>query len=212
MNRPRILIGIDLEELNLQAGKGRELSLEERLEISREGLERTLMILDRYQLRVTFFITAAWAQRYPALVHKLTHRHEVAAYGLVNKNTLEQITGSRIYGCRMPFALKPDYSALEAAGYLYHSGGQSVKPMTIEGGIYEIYAESLRPLWSTKRFLARQAVISLRFYSRELSTHPISRAENPRLAARLDRVLSYLNPKAQFMPHIEWLQEQLSDE
>lgn len=209
---PSILIGIDLEELYLQAGKGRELSLEKRLEISREGLERALMILDRYQLRATFFITAAWAQQYPELVRALTRRHEVAAYGLVDKNTLEQITGSRIYGCRMPIATKPDYSALKAMGYLYHSGGQSVKPMTIEGGIYEIYAESLRPLWSTKLFLARQAVISLRFSSWELSAHPISRAANPRLAARVDRVLSYLSLKGQFMPHIEWLQEQLSNE
>ncbi|SFW56560.1 polysaccharide deacetylase family protein [Chitinophaga sancti] len=212
MNKARILIGIDLEELSLQAGKGQEPGREERLQVSREGLDKALTILDRYQLRGTFFITAAWAQAYPEMVRQLARRHEIAAFGNIERNTLEQVIAKRIYGCRMPVGTKPDYSALKAAGYLYHSGGQQVKPMTIEGGIYEIYAGSVRPLWVTKFFLGRAPVISLHFSSRELGTQSISRAGNPGLAARLDSVLSYLSRKGQFMPHIEWLQEQLSDD
>lgn len=208
MNTPRILISIDLEELNLQAGKGRELSLEERLQMSRQGLDKALIILDRYQVRATFFMTATWAQTYPEVVRELTRRHEVAAYGCIEKIILEQIVGSRIYGCRMPVGTKPDYSLLKEAGYLYHSGGQLAKPMTIEGEIYAIYAESVRSLWRMKLFSGRQPVISLRFSSWELPLHAIGSG----LEVRLGSILKYLQRKGQFMPHIEWLQEQLSND
>jgi hypothetical protein len=211
MKIPRILISIDLEELNLQAGNNRELSQEERLQQSRDGLKKTLTLLDKHQVRATFFMTAAWAQTYPEVVQQLIRRHEVAAYGIMEKKTIEQIAGSRIYGCRMPMGTKPDYRALKATGYLYHSAGQQVRPLTVKGDLYEIYAEDLRPLWVTKFFSGRQEVISLRFNSRDLGVHPTSRAGSPRLAARLDRVLAYLKGKGQFMPHIEWLQEQLTD-
>jgi|GEM_PF-3370017 len=212
MNTPRILISIDLEELHLQPGNNRELSQEERLQLSRDGFENTLTLLDRYQVRATFFMTAVWAQAYPEVVQQLTRRHEVAAYGRMEKKTIEQVTGSRIYGCRMPVGVKPDYRALQAAGYLYHSGGQHIRPMTLEGDLCEIYADHVRPLWITKLFLGCQEVIALRFNSRELGTRPNSRAGSPRLAVRLDRVLAYLQRKGQFMSHIEWLQEQLTDE
>lgn len=204
MNTPRILISIDLGELELPANK--------RQQVSSDGLEKTFTLLDKHQVRATFFITTAWAQAHPVVLRQLARKHEVASYGSLNKDVLEQIIGSRIYGCRMGVSTKPDYSALKAAGYLYHSGGQQVRPMTVEGGCYEIYAEAVRPLWITTLFAGRQPVISLRFSSRELSEHPISRATSPRLAERLDRVLAYLHRKGQFIPHIEWLQEQLTDE
>ncbi|WP_343668344.1 polysaccharide deacetylase family protein [Chitinophaga sp.] len=220
---PRILISIDLEELNLPAKNGAEMSLEERQQISLDGLEKTIALLNRHQVRATFFITASWAQAYPEVVRQLARKHEVASHGYTHdhfsiedlrqsKDVLEQIIGSRLYGCRMPAGRKPDYSALKAAGYLYHSGDQQVRPMSIEADCYGIYAASIRPLWITKLFLGRQPVISLHFRSWELSAHPISRAANPRLAERLDSVLGYLQRKGLFMPHIEWLQEQLTDE
>ncbi|OMP80601.1 polysaccharide deacetylase family protein [[Flexibacter] sp. ATCC 35208] len=213
MNTPRILISIDLEELKLSANNnnGQEMSLEERQQISLDGLGKTITLLDKYQVRATFFITASWAQAYPEVVRQLALKHEVASHGALDKEVLEQIIGDRLYGCRMGASIKPDYSSLRAAGYLYHSGGQQVRPMTIEGDCYEIYAESVRPLWITKLFLGRQPVISLHFRSWELSVHPISRATGPRLADRLDSVLGYLQRKGQFIPHIEWLQEQLTD-
>lgn len=204
MNTPRILISIDLEVLHLQTGKDRELSLEERHQVFRKELDNTFAILDRYQVRATFFVTATWAHAYPDFVRRLSRRHEVAAYGFMEKNVLEQVIGSRIYGCRMPAGIRPDYGALKAAGYLYHAGGQQLKPMTIEGGIYEIYAEGIRSLWHTKLFLGRQAFISLRFSVQEFV--------GAKFPLRLSKVLQYLQRKGKFMPHIEWLQEQLSDE
>lgn len=204
MNTPRILISIDLEELHLHTGKGRELGLEERLQIFRKELDNTIIILDRYQVRATFFVTATWAQAFPDFVRQLSRRHEVAAYGFMEKRVLEQVTGSRIYGCRMPAGIRPDYGALKAAGYLYHAGGQQLRPMTIEGGIYEIYAGRIHSLWHMKLFSGRQAVISLRFSVQEFG--------GAKFPLRLSKVLEYLQRKGQFMPHIEWLQEQLSDE
>jgi hypothetical protein len=204
MNMPRILISIDLEELHLQTGKGRALSLEERLQMSRKELENIITLLDRYQVRATFFVTAAWAQADPELLRQVSRKHEVAAYGCMEKKVLEQVIGRRIYGCRMPVGIRPDYGVLKAVGYLYHSGGQRLRPMTIEGGMYEIYAGRIRSLWRTKLFLGRQGVVSLRF-----SVHEFLGTAFP---LRVGKVLEYLQRKGQFMPHIEWLQEQLSDE
>lgn len=212
MNTSRILISIDLEELHLQAGNNRKAGLEEGLQISQYGLGKVLTLLDRYQVRATFFMTAVWAKTYPIVARELASRHEVGAYGCVEKHIIEQLTGSRVYGCRMEPGTKPDYKALKTAGYVYHSGGQGVRPMTIADGLYEIYAERVRPLWITRLLTGGRKVIALRFNSGELGVHPTSLVGNPRLEARLDSVLVYLQRKGLFMPHIEWLQEQLSDE
>lgn len=211
MNTPRILISIDLEELHVQAGTSQQPGLEEGLRQAREGLEKTLTLLGRYQVRATFFMKPTWAQAYPLIVRQVARVHEVGAYGCMEKSIIEQISGSRVYGCRMPAGTTPDYRALKAAGYLYHAGGQQVRPMTIMDELYEIYAEKIRPLWITRLLTGGREVISLRFNSSELAVPPTSRVLNPRLEERLDSVLAYLQRKGQFMPHIEWLQEQLTD-
>lgn len=137
----KILISVDVEEFDIPEEFGQQVPLQEKLQVSRQGLETTLELFEKYNVRATFFITAYWAQHYPELVRKLAARHEIASHAYYHSSfsendlessrlALQEISGQPVRGFRMP-RLKPvNLEVLQQAGYLYDA---SVNPTWLPG-------------------------------------------------------------------------------
>ncbi|HVI48161.1 MAG TPA: polysaccharide deacetylase family protein [Chitinophaga sp.] len=137
----RILISVDVEEFDIPEEFGQQVPLQEKLEISRKGLQATLDLFEKYQVRATFFITAYWAQHYPELIRKMAAQHEIASHAYYHSSftdadlegsrlALQEISGQQIRGFRMPRLRKVNMTALRDAGYIYDA---SVNPTWLPG-------------------------------------------------------------------------------
>jgi len=137
----RILISVDVEEFDIPEEFGQQVSLQEKLEISRSGLQATLTLFEKYNVRATFFVTAYWAQHYPELVRQVAAKHEIASHAYYHSSfndadlegsriALQEISGQTVHGFRMPRLRKVNMQALKDAGYLYDA---SVNPTWLPG-------------------------------------------------------------------------------
>jgi hypothetical protein len=137
----KLLISVDVEEFDIPEEFGQQVPLQEKLEVSRRGLQHTLVLFKQYNVRATFFITAYWAQHYPELVRQMAAEHEIASHAYYHssfkeadlessKLTLQEISGQQVQGFRMPRLRKVNMAALKAAGYSYDA---SVNPTWMPG-------------------------------------------------------------------------------
>lgn len=137
----RILISVDVEEFDIPEEFGQQVTLQEKLEVSRKGLQATLALFDKYNVRATFFVTAYWAQHYPELIRQMAAKHEIASHAYYHSSfteadlegsrlALQEISGQPVQGFRMPRLRKVNMEALKAAGYLYDA---SVNPTWLPG-------------------------------------------------------------------------------
>ncbi|MBC9934669.1 polysaccharide deacetylase family protein [Chitinophaga qingshengii] len=137
----RILISVDVEEFDIPEEFGRQVPLQEKLEISRKGLQTTLDLFDQYNVRATFFVTAYWAQHYPELIRQVAAKHEIASHAYYHSSfsdadlegsrlALQEISGQQVRGFRMPRLRKVNMKALKDAGYLYDA---SLNPTWLPG-------------------------------------------------------------------------------
>jgi len=109
------------------------------------NVDRILAMLDRHQIRATFFALGWIAQRYPSLIRRIAQQgHEVASHGYGHqrvgdlgpeafgedviraKATLEDVTGVEVIGYRAPsFSIDARslwaFDRLVGAGYRYSS-------------------------------------------------------------------------------------------
>lgn len=134
-----ILLTIDLEEFDLPLEHGIFLPPDKQTEISTCGLERVNSLLNEFNIRITYFITARYALANEAVIKKIGLKHEIASHGcnhtvfevedpLKSKRVLESISGQTISGFRMPRMTKTDLKIIKSAGYAYDS---SVNPTYI---------------------------------------------------------------------------------
>ncbi|MGF6927562.1 hypothetical protein QFZ48_003062 [Chitinophaga sp. W2I13] len=139
--RNRILISVDVEEFDIPEEFGQQVTLQEKLEVSRSGLQATLALFDKYNVRATFFVTAYWAQHYPELIRQMAVKHEIASHAYYHSSfteadlessrlALQEISSQPVQGFRMPRLRKVNMQALKAAGYLYDA---SVNPTWLPG-------------------------------------------------------------------------------
>ncbi len=138
----KILLSFDIEEFDLPREHGGEVSLEEGLKVSEEGLKRIIKVLDRNKVKATFFVTGNFAKGRPELVLKLLKKgHEVACHGVdhfkpkksdikESKKIVEKVINKKVYGYRQPRMGKINYDGLEKSGFFYDS---SVNPAFIPG-------------------------------------------------------------------------------
>ena len=142
MQKNKILLSFDLEEFDFPREKGFKISLEEGVKISSVGAEKILKILEKHNIKATFFTTGNFAQENKKLVKKIANLgHEISAHGVNHfepritdpKNSkiiLEKIIGKKISGYRQPRMFKIDPFKLEKAGFKYDS---SLNPAFIPG-------------------------------------------------------------------------------
>ncbi|MBU0757071.1 MAG: polysaccharide deacetylase family protein, partial [Nanoarchaeota archaeon] len=177
-----IHITIDCEELNLDELHGKSSSFNSDTYHSRKGNERLLQLLDRYNVKCTFFVTGRFAQREKDQVRKIVREgHEIAGHGFCHfyrghgvldleqdisecRQVLSSCIKQKILGFRAP---QMQYSKhliqlLDKHGFLYDS---SLHPAFLPG--YYINSNMsrspFRPIADSKVIEFPVAVDRLRF-------------------------------------------------
>lgn len=137
-----ILLSFDIEEFDLPTESGQYISMEQQIAVSEEGTRKILDLLQRNDIKATFFCTAQFAVNAPDIVKEISERgHEIASHGyyhssfdnkdlLTSKNKLEEISGQTIDGFRMARMMYVDEKEIAQAGYKYNS---SINPTFIPG-------------------------------------------------------------------------------
>ncbi len=137
-----VLLSYDVEEFDMPFEYKGSLPFDEQVRITTTGLQKLLLLLDKYNLKVTFYCTATYALAKQELIRHLSASgHEIASHAYYHsafnvedlrrsKDVLEKITGSAIAGFRMPRMMPVDINALQLAGYIYNS---SLNPTWLPG-------------------------------------------------------------------------------
>lgn len=137
-----ITLGFDVEEFDFPLERGREIDFDTQLEVSSQGLESILALLERLGITATFYTTANFAQHRLDTIRRIfAAGHEIASHDfyhaptagsdpVASKQTLEAIIGAPVVGYRAPRLAVTMSDALSAAGYKYNS---SVNPTWIPG-------------------------------------------------------------------------------
>jgi peptidoglycan/xylan/chitin deacetylase (PgdA/CDA1 family) len=136
-----ILLSFDVEEFDIPEEYDRPLEDNIKFKISRTGLSNVISLLDRLDITATFFVTANFALHNRDIIKQLSKYHEIASHGFYHsqfcledlqksKQTLEEITDTKVIGFRMARLQPVDDIEIEKAGYEYNS---SMNPTYIPG-------------------------------------------------------------------------------
>ena len=136
-----VLLSIDVEEFDIPGEYGQIIDENTQFETSLTGLKAILVLLDRLELRATFFVTANFAIHHEAIIKEISQNHEIASHGFYHssfqiedlaksRNALEQIISQSVTGFRMARLMEVDDQEIRKAGYNYNS---SMNPTYIPG-------------------------------------------------------------------------------
>ena len=137
-----ILLSFDTEEFDVPREHGVDFSLEEGMQVSIEGTNRSLDVLKQNGVKATFFCTGNFAEHAPMVMMRIMNEgHEVACHGVDHwepkdtdfarsKEIVERVTGIKVYGYRQPRMFPVVESEIKRVGYLYNS---SLNPAFIPG-------------------------------------------------------------------------------
>ena len=137
----KIILTFDLEEFDLPLEYNCLIKEEEQFNITIEGLQNLLDILNLNDVKATFFITGFFCEKYPDSIKNISQKHEIASHAyyhsnfdeefiIKSKSILESTSGKIVNGFRMPLLQKIDYNNLKQAGYMYDS---SINPTYMSG-------------------------------------------------------------------------------
>jgi len=143
----KILLTFDLEEFNLPLEYNISLKKSEQFTIPKQGLDNLLKLLEKYNIKATFFTTAEFAKKYPLMLLELSKNHEIACHGLFHsscsldeiklaKTQIEKITDKKITGFRAPKFQFSQIQELKNLGFEYDS---SIHPIWLPGRYFNIY-------------------------------------------------------------------------
>lgn len=147
MHNRKVLLTFDLEEFDIPNEYGSDLSWEEQLAVGRGGMLALSEVLDFHNIPVTIFTTAAYALENQQQLRDLAQKHEIASHTYYHSNysndhllqsrlVLEEITGKKVFGLRMPRMRPVDMWLVNNAGYTYDS---SINPTFIPGKYNNIH-------------------------------------------------------------------------
>ena len=137
-----VLLSFDIEEFDMPFEYGKDISFADQIAISREGTIAILDLLDKHQVKATFFCTVTFAENITDLIARIIKSgHELASHGyyhsdfkpehlLQSKLKLEEISGKKIRGYRMARMMPVDEKEIEKAGYEYNT---SINPTYLPG-------------------------------------------------------------------------------
>ncbi|HTE33955.1 MAG TPA: polysaccharide deacetylase family protein [Chryseolinea sp.] len=142
MGELRVLLSFDIEEFDMPLEYGKDIPMEDQIEISTRGASIALDLLRAHQIKATFFSTVVFAtQATPVIERLLAEGHELASHGyfhssfepthlLASRLALEKISGQDIKGFRMPRMKHVSDAEIQRAGYTYNS---SLNPIYLPG-------------------------------------------------------------------------------
>jgi len=137
-----ILLSFDIEEFDMPFEYGKDISFEDQIAISIAGSNNILDILDKHEVKATFFSTVIFAQNAPEIIRRIINGgHELASHGYYHssfeithlassKLALQELTGLEIKGFRMARMKPVDENEITNAGYFYNS---SMNPTWLPG-------------------------------------------------------------------------------
>lgn len=120
----------------------KDISFHDQIGISVQGTNHILDLLEKHQIKATFFSTVIFAQNAPEVIRRiLDSGHELASHGYFHSSfevahlassraVLQEISGKAITGYRMARMMPVDENVITKAGYLYNS---SVNPTWLPG-------------------------------------------------------------------------------
>ena len=134
-----VLLSFDVEEFDMPLEYDFNISVEDQMRIGRQGMKAIDPVLK--EVSTTLFTTANFADHHPDLIRKLADQHEIASHTyyhtaykdedlLASRLRLEEISGQKVTGLRMPRMRKVSMEAVAAAGYSYDS---SINPTYLPG-------------------------------------------------------------------------------
>lgn len=157
MTKNFVMLTFDLEEFDIAEEYGQKVSHSDQMNITKTGTERLIAVLDKYKIRATFFTTGNYARLNPELIKAISLKHEIASHALYHssfhpfketdilesKNILENITGGKVTGFRMPRLRSFDHKVLAGWGFIYDS---SINPTYLPGR-YNLLHKSPHPYY-----------------------------------------------------------------
>lgn len=135
----KVLLSFDVEEFDMPLEYQFDIPVEEQMRVGIEGLNAIAPILD--SVACTLFTTANFANHFPERIKELAKSHEIASHTfyhtayatedlLKSRLRLEEITGEKVTGLRMPRMRPVLMKDVLAAGYQYDS---SINPTWLPG-------------------------------------------------------------------------------
>jgi len=121
---------------------GKDISFEDQISISIAGTNHILEILEKHEVKATFFSTVIFARNAPEVIRRIVEGgHELASHGYYHsdfetahlassKTALEELSGKEIKGYRMARMKPVDEKEIAKAGYFYNS---SINPTWLPG-------------------------------------------------------------------------------
>lgn len=136
-----ILLSFDLEEFDAPLEYGRNIPEDLQFDVSARGMEVILPLLDRLDIRATFFTTARFALHDPSLLRRVAERHDVGSHGFRHsgfsnsdlrrsRECIEAVTEKAVRGFRRPRLAPTEHRLILEAGYRYNS---SENPIWVPG-------------------------------------------------------------------------------
>ncbi|HEY9613959.1 polysaccharide deacetylase family protein [Allocoleopsis sp.] len=154
-----VLLSFDIEEFDIPEEYGQIIDKKTQFEVSLQGLKSILPLLEKLEIRVTFFVTANFAIHHEEIIREISQKHEIASHGFYHasfsledleksRKTLEQITNKSVIGFRMARLREVDDREIRKAGYKYNS---SMNPTYIPGR-YNNFFKKRTAYYSNKVF------------------------------------------------------------
>lgn len=137
----KILLSFDVEEFDLPLEYKQRISTEEQLLTGCKGFVETMTMVDAHNVSATLFVTGFFAENFQEQIQQAARNHEIASHAFYHssfvvedlkksKDLLQNITGKKVTGFRMPRMAPVNIAAIKQAGYLYDS---SINPTWIPG-------------------------------------------------------------------------------
>ncbi len=138
---PTILLTFDVEEFDIPLEFNQQIDPLVQMEIAKKGLDIIAGILQEQDIACTLFTTGSFAKNFPESIRNLSQRHEIASHSLhhsafqksdllSSRILLQNITGQKIEGFRMPRMRPINIDWLKEAGYSYDA---SINPTYMPG-------------------------------------------------------------------------------
>ncbi len=153
----QILLNFDLEEFDIPKEYGQDIDSTTMINVSSKGLTNLLNLLDKFDIRATFFTTVYFAKHAPSIIQRIIQKHELASHSVSHSKCdsedliqsrieLEKLSDKKIYGFRQPRLESIDNEKIQNAGYIYNS---SENPIWLPGRYMNLFKPRL-PYYSGK--------------------------------------------------------------
>ena len=137
----KILLSFDTEEFDIPIEYGQKVSAKIQNDTSLIGLINILKMLDRQNIKATFFVTGVFAKKNSKLIKEISSKHEISSHSyrhtpvlsddiMKSKQILEGIIGKDVDGIRVPRFKTGFDDEIRTAGFKYNS---SINPIYLPG-------------------------------------------------------------------------------